>query len=170
MRPTINIPSPIQNLNSSIFKPLTLEISDLQVDSESKEYFAHTFKLGIKKVVFRSAKTTPTKMGLFVSIWKRNDEGTTCPFNAVDSFDYFLITTQNQNQFGVFIFSKLDLLKHGILSNQNKIGKRGIRVYPPWDLTTNKQAQNTQAWQIQCFVNLSNEGKIDLMKAKSLLE
>lgn len=160
----------MKHLTTSIFKPLNLEISELQAEPESKEYFAHTFKLGNKKIIFRNAKITPTKVGLFVSIWKRNDQGITCPYDFKDSFDLFLITAQNQNQFGVFIFSKKILLEHGILSNQNMGGKRGVRVYAPWDLTSNRQAQTTQAWQNKCFIDLSEQDNADIEKVYSLLK
>jgi hypothetical protein len=80
-----------------------------------------------------------------------------------------LITACKDFNVGVFIFSKATLLKQGVLSHQSIGGKRGIRIYPPWDLTSNKQAHKTQAWQIDYFVELSNEGEIDLKKVKDLL-
>ena len=61
------------------------------------------------------------------------------------------------------------LLEKRILSDDTKAGKRGIRVYPTWDLAINKQAQKTQRWQSKYFLNLSDDMKIDLGVAKLLL-
>lgn len=52
MTPSNNTPSPIATLITSLFKPLNIEISDLQSEPESKEDFAHTFQLEIKKAIF----------------------------------------------------------------------------------------------------------------------
>jgi hypothetical protein len=40
------------------------------------------------------------------------------------------------------------LADKGIITKNGKEGKRGIRVYPPWDIATNKQAEKTQRWQM----------------------
>ena len=71
---------------------------------------------------------------------------------------------------GVFIFPKTVLHQNGILSDDKKDGKRGIRVYPPWDLTTNKQAQKTQLWQIDYFVALLENKQIDVEKIQILFQ
>ncbi|RYE38879.1 MAG: MepB domain containing protein, partial [Sphingobacteriales bacterium] len=42
---------------------------------------------------------------------------------------------------------------HDILSGNGKNGKRGFRVYPPWDLTENSQARKTQQWQLEYFTS-----------------
>jgi hypothetical protein len=83
-----------------------------------------------------------------------------------------MIATQKENNFGVFIFPKIILQEKGILSNQGKNkknGKRGIRVYPIWDKTMNKQAQKTQNWQLNYFLDISENIEIDLQEAKELL-
>jgi hypothetical protein len=54
------------------------------------------------------------------------------------------------------------------LTNKNKEGKRGIRVYPPWSLTTNKQAIKTQSWQTKYFLEISDKKEIDINKLKKL--
>jgi hypothetical protein len=58
------------------------------------------------------------------------------------------------------------LQEKGILSDDNKEGKRGFRVYPPWDIAINKQAKQTQEWQLKYFL----ETPIDLEKAKHLFK
>ena len=48
-------------------------------------------------------------------------------------------------------------------------GKRALRVYPPWDASTSRQAQRTQAWQLQYFVDMSQGQAVDLERVKALL-
>ena len=115
-------------------------------------------------------KITPTKTGQFVTIWKRNQDGITVPFDVSDDYDFYIIATRKENNFGVFIFPKIILHQKEILSDKVKDGKRGIRVYPPWDKTTNKQAQKTQIWQTKYFLNLSEDCPLDLQKAHELLD
>lgn len=100
------------------------------------------------KTIHRTANITPKKIGQFVSIWKRNQEGITVPYEISDDFDFMIISTKKDNKAGQFIFPKAALLEQGIISTENKEGKRGIRVYPPWDTPENKQAIKTQAWQV----------------------
>ncbi len=161
--------SQIENVDKLLFQKLEIELSDVKAEKESQEYFAHTFKANNQNILFRKAKITPKKIGQFVAIWKRNKEGITEPFDIKDDFDFYMIATQKEENFGVFIFPKTILLEKGILSNQDKNGKRGIRVYPIWDKTISKQAQKTQNWQLNYFLDLSKNTKIDLQKARELL-
>jgi len=41
-------------------------------------------------------------------------------------------------------------------------------VYPPWDITTNKQAKKTQAWQLEYFLDVPNNEPINLYRAYTL--
>ena len=161
--------SEIDLINISLFQKCDIELSNVEPESESQEYFAHNFQLNTHKVKFRIAKITPTKTGQFVTIWKRNQDGITVPFDVSDDYDFYIIATRKENNFGVFIFPKIILHQKEILSDESKDGKRGIRVYPPWDKTTNKQAQKTQNWQTKYFLNLSEDCLFDLHKAHELL-
>jgi hypothetical protein len=134
-----------------------LSYTEFHKEIESAEYDACTFKLNGNSVISRTAKITPTKIGQFVTVWKRNENGVTAPFNINDNFDFFVITTLNRELFGQFIFPKSVLLAKGVISGENSVGKRGIRVYPSWDLASNKQAQKTQHWQLDYFVNLADD-------------
>ncbi|WP_107039133.1 MepB family protein [Brumimicrobium mesophilum] len=144
----------IELLDAKLFIPQGKKISNIVSESESKEYLAHTFQLDGQKVIFRKAKITPTKTGQFVTIWKRNNEGITSPYNIVDDFEFFIILVQKEESFGVFIFPKAVLHQKKIISDERKDGKRGIRVYPLWDLPMSKQAIKTQEWQIKYFFEL----------------
>ncbi|MEO8236355.1 MAG: MepB family protein [Flavobacterium sp.] len=156
-------------INKSIFQVCGIEFENIATESESQDYFAHNFELNKQKVKFRMAKITPTKTGQFVSIWKRNEHGITAPHNVADDFEFYLIATRQATKLGVFIFSKTVLSENKILTNVNKEGKRGIRVYPTWSLAENKQAQKTQNWQTKCFIEIGSENQIDIKKAKKLL-
>lgn len=164
-----NKASEINSLNELVFKPCDLKINGLMREAESQEYSAHRFQLHEKQIIFRVAKITPTKTGQFVSIWQRNNQGLTAPFNLNDHLDFLMIVTKTQTQIGVFIFPKKVLREQKILSDEAQDGKRGIRIYPPWNETINKQAQKTQLWQTRYFLNLTDENQIDLNRAKNLL-
>ncbi|UQD56765.1 MepB family protein [Flavobacterium sp. K5-23] len=123
-------------------------------ESESKEYAAQSFSINGKSIKFRVAKTTPTKKGQFVTLWKRMENGPIAPFHIEDNIDFFIISCRKENHLGQFIFSKKVLHNKGILSDDIKEGKRAIRVYPPWDITTSKQAQKTQQWQLDYFMEI----------------
>lgn len=161
--------SEIEVINEMIFKACNLEITNIAEELESREYAAHSFQLDKKTVKFRIAKITPTKTGQFVTIWKRNEKGITCPYDITDNFDFFIIVTRKETNLGIFIFPKDVLLENKIISNNKREGKRGIRVYPSWDITTNKQAIKTQHWQLQYFLDITQVEKIDINKAKRLL-
>ena len=151
-----------------IFKPCGLEIANVKKELEGKDYAAHIFSLGDKKVLFRRAKVTPAKTGQFVTVWKRDRNGVTAPFDITDDYDFYLVAVRKDMQFGLFIFSKLIFCRHRILSGKAQNGKRGIRVYPTWDKAMNAQAQRTQLWQRECFLEISRNA--DLAKVKELLE
>lgn len=161
------INSEIELINTFVFKACKIELSNIETELESQDYFAHNFKLNTQSVKYRKAKITPTKTGQFVTLWKRNKQGITEPFSVNDNFDLYLIVTRQNTSFGVFIFPKMALYENKILSDKNKDGKRGIRVYPTWNITTNKQAQKTQTWQANYFLNLTEN--IDLKRAIKLL-
>lgn len=161
--------SELELINKLLFRSCGIEMTNVEAELESQEYFAHNFQLDGQNIKFRKANITPVKTGQFVTIWKRNENGITTPFDISDDFDFYLIAIRQDVRFGLFIFPKIILRTNGILSDKIKHGKRGIRVYPPWDLTTNQQAQKTQYWQTKYFLDLSDEKEIDLTRAKTLL-
>lgn len=143
-------------------------VTNLKMNSESVEYGACSFELNGHRVEYRISKITPTKTGQFVTIWKRNKNGTTQPFDILDNIDFIVITSKSGNNFGQFIFPKSVLADKRIISKNGKTGKRGIRVYPPWDITTNRQAEKTQSWQTKYFVRIKSENATDLDLIKKL--
>lgn len=140
--------------------------SELVKEAESAEYAAYTFKLNNHSILFRAAKITPTKIGQFVTLWKRKAAGPIQPYDECDKIDYFIISCQKDNHLGQFVFPKSVLIAQKVLSKRGKGGKRAIRVYPPWDIPTSSQAQKTQSWQLAYFIKISHNGMVD----KSLLQ
>lgn len=124
-------------------------------ETETNEYGAGTYTVNNLKVITRTAKVTPKKVGQFVAIWQRDENGITQPQHVEGDFDQLVINCQTNNNFGQFIFPKTALAKHNIISTPTKRGKNGIRVYPAWDDAINKQAVKTQAWQLQYFLPIS---------------
>ena len=145
------------------------DLTNLKQNVESKEYGACTYELNGRKVQQRFAKITPTKTGQFVTIWKRNKDGIIQPFDNSDNFDFVIITTRDGDDFGQFIFPKSVLADKGIITKNEKEGKRGIRVYPPWNITTNKQSMKTQSWQAKYFLPIKNDNAINIEMMKKFL-
>jgi hypothetical protein len=157
--------SELLQVKELVYDKCNFEFSNLVIDSESEEYQACSFKLNSIEFIHRFSKITPTKIGQFVTIWKRNNEGITAPFDYSDNFDLIVITSKSSENLGQFVFPKAVLLEKGIISNNNSSGKRGIRVYPPWDVPTSKQAEKTQSWQTKYFYSINKDAfDIELVK------
>ncbi len=155
-------------LNKSIY-----ELSDLRVDLfkyelESQEYGACAFTINNVPAIFRVAKITPTKVGQFVTLWKRIGNGPIMPYDISDFVQLFIILVKSENNFGQFIFPKNVLQEKGFVSQMGIGGKRAMRVYPPWDTPKNRQAQNTQSWQLLYFVQI--KPVINIQKIKYLCQ
>lgn len=151
-----------------VFNPCNFKYSEPIIESQSSEYGAYMFRLNSTNIRFRVAKITPTKIGQFVTLWKRIGNGTIQPYDMEDPIELFIVVTAKDDKFGQFIFPKSILYKHGIVSRSSQGGKRAMRVYPPWDITTNKQAQKTQAWQLEYFLDISINAPVNQHRAKIL--
>ncbi|PCH75385.1 MAG: MepB family protein [Flavobacteriaceae bacterium] len=136
---------------SSLTNTQFSEITAFNIEKESQKYQACNFKIKEEQFICRLAFTTPKKIGQFVTFWKRDLQNQTAPFNELDTFDHFLIISKSDENSGYFKFPKSILIEKGIISSEQKAGKRGFRVYPPWDIALNKQAIKTQQWQLKFF-------------------
>ena len=159
----------LQLAEKLLYNECGFQLQNLIWNSESTNYGACSFELNNYKIQFRVANITPTKIGQFVAIWKRNNQGITAPFDVTDSLDFMIISVRDSENFGQFIFPKSVLVSHGIISQNEKGGKRGIRVYAPWDKPENKQAIKTQAWQVNYFVEIKKNSHLDLEFVKKIL-
>ena len=105
----------------------------------------------MEKTLLRDGKITLKKRGFFATVWKRGNDGKTHPYDSSDPYDKLIISVESSQRLGKFIFPKNILIKHGIFSNKGNGGKRGFRLYPPWEKDLNKQATKTQEWQVEFF-------------------
>ena len=152
-----------------VYDACGFDLINLNQSTESIEYGACSFVLNGNKIQYRVSKITPTKTGQFVTIWKRNKDGITEPFNILDDLDFVIITSKKGENIGQFIFPTSILADKGIVTRNGKDGKRGIRVYPPWDTPTNKQGEKTQSWQLNYFLTIHPNNSTDLSLIKKLL-
>lgn len=162
-------PRDLQMAMEFIYNSCGIELTNPKIIPECKDYGACSFELNGKHVQHRLSKITPKKTGQFVTIWKRNKEGLTAPFDLTDQLDFIVISVRYNDQFGQFIFPKSVLADQDVISKNGKGGKRGIRVYPSWDVPTNKQALKTQLWQLKYFLSINGDHNLIFDKAKQLL-
>ena len=153
-------------VKNTIYTPCQLKVSKLIIEEESKEYEACNYELNSLKVIYRTAKITPKKIGQFVTFWKRKENGPIEPFHEEDPINFYVINVRKENHFGQFVIPKSVLIRRGIISTFSKEGKRGFRVYPPWDRAESKQAIKTQKWQVDFFLKISDS--TDLERAREL--
>lgn len=141
-------------IQKNVFDACGLSYTAAVIEKESAEYSACHFRLDDQLVQYRLAKITPTKSGQFVTLWKRKLKGPIQPYDVSDKIDIVIVNVIKNNHRGIFIFPAEALVKHGIFSVKNKGGKRAIRIYPPWDQAESKQAEKTQQWQMDYFLDL----------------
>ncbi len=151
-----------------MYKSIHLNISDFVKEKESAEYGAYQFRLNNSAIVFRVSKITPTKVGQFVTLWKREKKGPIQPYDLSDTADFFVVASIKGDKLGQFVFPKHILCEKGVVSQEGKGGKRAMRVYPPWDRTQSPQAKSTQTWQLNYFLEIPPEGEVDKQRLSSL--
>ncbi|HQT23255.1 MepB family protein [Daejeonella sp.] len=126
--------SDLKTVKELVFDPCGYVLKNLTIHTEGNAYSACSYELEGKAIEYRTSKITPLKTGQFVTIWTRNKQRITQPFDSSDKLDFIIISSGKDDNFGLFIFPKSVLLSKGIISQKGEGGKRGIRVYPPWDM------------------------------------
>lgn len=142
------------------------KLTELKADPnhESKAYGACFFKVGKHKYLFREAKTTGTRPGQFLTLWKRPNKEIE-PFDKEDLIDFLVVATESiKGDKGFFVFPREALLQKKIFSDKDNglKGKLAFRVFPPWaiDFVPEKpiksekmsdSALKTQKWQLVYF-------------------
>jgi hypothetical protein len=160
----------LQVLKKLAYDKCGFSLTDMKWNAESIDYGACSFVINKLHVEHRLARTTPKKNGQFVTIWKRNEIGITEPFSLADNIDLMIITVETSDRLGQFVFPMPVLASKGIIIENGKGGKRGIRVYPPWVAVESKQAEKTQNWQMGYFLEIKCDGTTDLALLKKLYE
>ncbi|MEW2390359.1 MepB family protein [Streptomyces venezuelae] len=159
-------PSDLSTAKALVYDPCGFTWSQPEPEPEGADYAAHTFTLDGLRVRYREARTTPTKAGQFVTVWKRSAAGPIQPFEDTDPVDLFVIGSRAQGGFGQFVFPLEALRAQGVVSTGGSGGKRAFRVYPPWVTTANRQAEKAQSWQVEFFLPL--HGTVDRARARAL--
>ena len=156
----------LKEIKNKIYQPCFFQITNYKKEEEGQEYDACQFELNGLKLISRTAKITPKKVGQFVTFWKRNNEKITAPYDETDEFQFYIINVKKGNQLGQFVFPKSVLIQKGIVTTKTKDGKRGFRVYPSWDNATSKQAIKTQKWQLNYFYEVNDETNFSFVKER----
>lgn len=150
-----------------IYKPNGFICKNSFQEAEGKEYGASTFEMNNYIIKYRKAKITPTKIGQFITFWKRVGTGPIVPYDNSDQFDFLIASVRTSHYFGQFIFPKAVLKQQRIIAENNVEGKRAIRLYPPWDIPLSPQAKKTQKWQLLYFFDTSSLESFASDKLKS---
>ncbi len=151
-----------------VYRPCSMACESLLPEAESADYGAYSFLLNGLRIRFRVANITPTKVGQFVTLWQRVGTGPIQPFDMADAVDCFVVAVRSGAHAGQFVFPKAVLRQHDVVSLAGQGGKRAMRVYPPWDVTTSRQALKTQQWQLEYFLDVSDAQPMDTQRALDL--
>lgn len=162
------IPSDLAFAIEHAYIPSGLLCTHFEKEVESEEYSAFTFEMNSLCIKFRTGKITPTKVGQFVTLWKRIGSSVILPHDLADPFDFFVISVREGENLGQFVFSKNVLYEKGIVSKEQKGGKRAMRIYPRWDIAENRQAKASQKWQLDTFFEIPANKNVDTKKVQSL--
>lgn len=166
----LSLPSDLVEAITFAYNPCNLICKNFEKEKESAEYGAFTFEMNDRRIKFRMAKITPTKIGQFVTLWKRIGDSEIMPYDREDPIDFFIVSVRKGEKLGQFVFSKKILVEKDIVSNAGKGGKRAMRVYPPWDRTESSQAKKTQVWQSMYFFEISADSTDNIAKFQQLLQ
>lgn len=154
------------SLLEEYYLPLGFSVDFIQLESQNEEYDGLCFKLEGRSVRYRTAKTTPKKVGQFVAFWEKNVENKNEAFKAEESPDYLIITVYDNHQWGQFIFPKEILIKKNIYQTLGNKGRMAMRLYPDWLTELNATAKKTQAWQKEYFINQTGGVNSDKLKER----
>ncbi|WP_371356102.1 MepB family protein [Pseudomonas chlororaphis] len=165
-----HLPNDLIAAIQDVYKPAGMQLTDAALrEAESSEYGASRFGLDGHTIVFRVAKITPTKIGQFVTIWKRSTAGSPiAPLDVGDGVAFVVVSVSDATQCGQFVFDQKILVSKGIMAINGKGGKRAIRVYPPWAKPVAKEAVRTQQWQLRYFLPFEQSGNANSVKVRQL--
>lgn len=167
---TARPPEDLDTVIRDVYEPAGMKITDVLRETESTEYGACRFRLNGHSVAFRIAKSTPTKIGQFVTIWKRPTlYAAIAPLDVSDSVDFVVVNVSDTMHHGQFVFNQKLLVEKGIMSQNSQGGKLALRIYPPWTKPAARAAIKTQAWQLKQFFSLTQIQITDSAQTHKLL-
>src|SRR5690625_1030238 len=67
-------------VNKMIYEPNDLTVKSVQEEKQNSKYGAGRFQLSSRTVRFRVANITPTKIGQFVALWKKDVNNKNQPY------------------------------------------------------------------------------------------
>lgn len=164
----VTLPLDLLAAKMRVYDPCGFACSRPVPEPESAAYGAHEFTVAGRRIRFRVARTTPKKAGQFVTLWKRSERGPIAPFDVDDPIDLVVVAVRDGEHVGQFVFPRAVLAERGVFSRGGAGGKRAIRVYPPWAVTTSRQAGGTQAWQGEHFLSIPSTGAVDTDRVRAL--
>lgn len=164
------LPSDLLAAIRDVYEPAGMRVTDAPWrEAESAEYEACRFGLNGHTVVFRVAKTTPTKTGQFVTLWKRPiPSASIAPLDIADGVAFVVVSVFDAKYRGQFVLPQKLLVAKKIMSRNGRSGKRAIRVYPPWSKPEAKEAIKTQQWQLRYFLPFEPGGSVDAEQVSRL--
>lgn len=167
-----DLPNDLLAAIREVYLPAGLQSTQAaQREAESHEYGACRFGLDGRTIVFRVAKTTPTKIGQFVTLWKRpTPDSVIAPLDTDDGIAFVVVSVFDATHRGQFVFDQKTLASKGVMAINGKGGKRAIRVYPPWVKPVAKAAIRTQQWQLRYFLALEQNGTADAVQVRRLFK
>lgn len=109
----MELPYELESAIKNIYEPAGLTITNTaKCETESEEYGACRFGLNNTNIAFRVAKTTPKKIGQFVTLWKRQTQKSPIiPLSVNDNIDTVIISASDDKNEGQFIFSQKILIE-----------------------------------------------------------
>ncbi|NQD42661.1 metallopeptidase [Glutamicibacter halophytocola] len=129
--------------------------SGVTPDEQQSDYQAGVAEIDGQLWRIRTARITPTKSGGFVAIWKRDNTGTTAPYEFDERLHGVLVFIEEGKNFGVFRFAQQHLERLGVFASTSSPGKRGFRIYPSWTTGLKGQAKKSQESQLPAFTLLA---------------
>ena len=165
-----DLPKELIDAIRSGYEPAGMKVTkEPKREEESSEYGACRLSLNGYDIVFRVAKTTPTKIGQFVTVWKRLHKGApNTPLDSEDGISFLIVSVFDTTHQGQSVFNRKTLLERGIFSDRAEGGKLSFRIYPPWTHPVADAAIKTQRWQVPHFFSLTPGTTIDLSQIRRL--
>ena len=103
-----------------IYEPNNLNVKFAEEERQNYKYGAGKFEVSGRTVRFRVAHITPTKIGQFVAMWKKDKTNKNQAFSVEGAPDLLVIMTiKNKTEWGSIYFSKTSSSKATDFKNES---------------------------------------------------